>query len=147
MEISCNFMSRIDRSLVKINTEFHGCFMSLSNFIHFPWKNMTWILEKFKSWNFRAICQVNDGICIRFGIIFDQTAAKMTRENPCHIFSRESKKHRKLLEWLNYCEFVFYSYMKDFDETTGWFPGKPKGKKKALLAPFKSLRIPLRLIV
>ena len=30
----------------------------------------------------------NGGISIGFGLIFDQTAVKKTRENPCHIFNR-----------------------------------------------------------
>ena len=34
---------------------------------------MTWILDKFKSWNFHGICEENDGISIGFGVIFDQT--------------------------------------------------------------------------
>ena len=54
----------------------------------FPSSNMTWILCKFKSWNFYGICQENDGISINFGVTLDQTAVKKTWEIPCHIFYR-----------------------------------------------------------
>ena len=50
-----------------------------------PCWNMTWILDKAKSWNFH-------GISSGFGLIFlaNQTAVnvKKTWENPCHIFCR-----------------------------------------------------------
>ena len=53
-----------------------------------PFSNMTWILDKFKSWNFHGIYQENDGISIGFGLIFEETVVKKTWEHPCHIFYR-----------------------------------------------------------
>ena len=44
---------------------------------------MTWILDKFKSWNFHGICWENDGIPIGFRLIFDQTAVK--RHETIHV--------------------------------------------------------------
>ena len=51
---------------------------------------MTWILDKFKSWNFHGICQENDGTFIVFGVIFDRTPVKKKWENiKCHTLYRE----------------------------------------------------------
>ena len=62
MELPCHVMSQIDGSLVQIHTKFHDYSMSFiqniqyPGFICCPCKNMTWILDKFKSWNFHDIC-------------------------------------------------------------------------------------------
>ena len=57
MEIPCHFMSQIDSSLVQTDNKFHENSMS---FIHvlfvFQVENMTWVLYKFKSWNFHGTC-------------------------------------------------------------------------------------------
>ena len=70
----------------RIPWQFHVIY---SGFICFPCWIMTWILDKFKSWNFHGICQENDGISSGFGLIFEpnETAVKKTWENTkCHIF-------------------------------------------------------------
>ena len=77
-------MSQIDGSLVKID-KFHVIY---PDFICFPSKNMTWILDKFKSWNFHGIFQENDGISIRFDIIFDQTPVKRHERIYVAVFTR-----------------------------------------------------------
>ena len=43
-----------------------------------PVKNVTWILDKFESWNVHGLCLKNDGISIGFFLIFDQTAVEKT---------------------------------------------------------------------
>ena len=61
-----------------------------AGFICFPCSNLTWILDKFKSWNFHGIYWENDGISIGFGLIFEpnQTTVKKAWENPWHTFHR-----------------------------------------------------------
>ena len=57
MKIPCHFMSQMDDSLVKIHTKFLRLFHVIyPGMICFPCSNMTWILDKFKSWNFEDIC-------------------------------------------------------------------------------------------
>ena len=73
MEILRHFKSGIHVSSVQMDTRFDVIYPGL---ICFPCWNMTWILGKFKSWNFHGICLENDGISIGFGLIFDQTAVK-----------------------------------------------------------------------
>ena len=92
-EIPCHFMSQLDLVAVwsKLSPNSMTIPCHLSSFICFPCGNMTWILDKFKSWNFHGICQENDGTSIGFGVIFEpnQTAVKKTWENPFNIFYRE----------------------------------------------------------
>ena len=56
-------------------------------FICLPCRNMTWILEKVKSWNFHGICQENDGICIRFVLIFEKLPSKRHEKIPVTFFT------------------------------------------------------------
>ena len=71
MGIHCHFtLSQMDGSLAEIHTKFH---VIHPGFICCPCWNMTWVLDKFKSWNFHDICQENDGISIGLGVIFNQT--------------------------------------------------------------------------
>ena len=92
MEIPCHFSSQLDLVAVsfQIHTKFHDYSMSFIQVLFvYHSKTWQWILDKFKSWNFHDIYQENDGICIGFGLIFDQAAVKKTWENPCHIFYGE----------------------------------------------------------
>ena len=72
---------------------------------------MTWILDKFNSWNFRGICYENGWISIGFGLIFDQTAVKKTWENPCHIFYRDDRISSIIME-LN--EWSWHLHVREF---------------------------------
>ena len=75
IEIPCHFMSQIDGSLDlksipnSMTIPCHLCRFYLFSLL----KHMTWISDKFKSWNFHGIFYKNDGISIGFGLIFDQT--------------------------------------------------------------------------
>ena len=60
-------------------------------FICFPCWNMTWILDKFKSWGFPLHLLRKWRVFIGFDLIFDQTAHKKTWKRPCHIFYRVNK--------------------------------------------------------
>ena len=46
---------------------------------------MTWILDKFKSWNFHGVCYENDGNSVGFGVMFDQTPVKNMRKCMSHV--------------------------------------------------------------
>ena len=86
MEISCHRSMQLGPNWHQIPRLLHVIYLDL---ICFPCGNVTWILDKFKSWNFLGICQENDGVSIGFGLIFDQTAVKKTWEKPCHISNRK----------------------------------------------------------
>ena len=92
MEIPYHFLSQLDLVAVwsKSTPNSMQIPCHLSRFYLFPCWNMTWILDKVKSWNFHGICEENDGISIEFGLSFEpnQTAVKTTWKNPCHIFYR-----------------------------------------------------------
>ena len=97
-EIPCHFSSQIEGSLVQIHTKFHVIY---PGFICFPCWNMTWILDKFKSWNFHGICSENDGNSIGFGDTFDQSIPSRRHENTMSHFL-----HGYLQYFNNYYDFL-----------------------------------------
>ena len=57
MKIPCHFVSKIDgQFVIEIDTKFHDYSMSFIQVFGFPCWNMTWILDKDKSWNYHGIC-------------------------------------------------------------------------------------------
>ena len=82
MEISYHFSSQLDLVAVwsKLTPNPMTVPCHLSGFFRFPCWHMTWILDKFKSWNCHGICQENYRIFTKFGLISTKLPSKRHEE-------------------------------------------------------------------
>ena len=93
MEIPCHVMSQIHGSVAQIHTKFQIRWLfhipcHLSRFYLFSLLQYDMDFGQVQVMEFPWYFLKDDGISIRFGVIFDQTAVKKLWENPCHIFHK-----------------------------------------------------------